>query len=256
MSLIEYTLEGTRNKVDISIERLKAFEPPEGYYLAFSGGKDSITIYKLAEMSEVKFDAHFHFTTVDPPELINFIKEEYSEVEFHRPEISMFKLIPKKLMPPTRRVRYCCEFLKEYGGRGRCIITGIRGKESYRRSKRKIIETCYKKACKKYINPIIDWSEKDVWEFIKKYNLKYCCLYDEGYKRIGCIMCPMQKIKGKLMDKERYPKFYKAYLLAFKKMLIERNKRTDLRTEWKTSEEVMNWWIYEKSKIKQDTLFN
>ena len=255
MSLIEYTLEGKVNRVQIAIERLKSFEPPEGYYLAFSGGKDSITIYKLAKLSGVKFDAHFHFTTIDPPELIEFIKEEYPEVEFHRPEISMFKLIPKKLMPPTRRVRYCCEALKEYGGNGRFIITGIRREESYSRSKRPMVHYCFKDKTKRYLHLIIDWKEEDIWEFIKKYNLKYCSLYDEGYKRIGCIMCPMQKIKGKLMDKERYPKFYKAYLLAFKKMLIERNRRSDLKTEWKTPEEVMNWWIYEPSKQKQDTLF-
>ncbi len=131
MSLIEYTLEGKIDRVKIAIERLKSFEPPEGYYLAFSGGKDSIIIYELCKMAKVKFDTHFNFTTVDPPELVSFIKEKYPRVEFHRPEISMFKLIPKKLMPPTRLARYCCAALKEYGGKGRMVITGNRWKESY-----------------------------------------------------------------------------------------------------------------------------
>jgi len=257
MSLIELTLEGIKNKVNIAIERLKHFEPPEGYYLAFSGGKDSQCIYELAKMSGVRFDAHFHFTTVDPPELLKFIRDNYLEVKFHRPKKSMFQLIPKKLMPPTRMVRYCCEYLKEYGGKGRLVVTGIKWKESYKRSKRKIFEIDTKTKTKKFLNPIIDWTEQDSWEFIKQRNLKYCSLYDEGFKRIGCILCPMQTIKGKLKEKERYPKFYKAYLLAFKKMLIERNKRTDLRTEWDTPEDVMDWWIYGgKSKKKQDMLFN
>jgi len=256
MSLIEYTLEGTINKIDIAIERLKSFEPPEGYYLAFSGGKDSQVIYELAKMARVKFDAHFNFTTVDPPELLKFIKDNYPDVEFHRPEISIFKLISKKLIPPTRRVRYCCEYLKERGGSGRLVVTGIRSQESYKRSQRKIVESCYKDTTKKYINPIIDWNENDVWNFIKQKELKYCSLYNKGYKRIGCILCPLQTLRGKLKDKENYPKFYNAYLLAFKKMLIERNKRLDLKTNWKTPKEVMNWWIYEPSKQKQDTLFN
>ena len=255
MSLIEHTLEGKIDRVQIAIDRLKAFEPPEGYYLAFSGGKDSQVIYELAKMSGVKFDAHFNFTTVDPPELLKFIKDFYPNVQWHRPEISMFKLIPKNLMPPTRMIRYCCSYLKERGGSGRIVITGIRSQESYKRSKRKMVESCYKNPGKKYINPILDWTEADVWEFIKGQKLKYCKLYDEGYKRIGCILCPMQRISGKLMDAKRYPKFYKAYLLAFKKMLIER-ERKGKKTKWKTPEEVMNWWVYEPSNQKQDTLFN
>jgi len=255
MSLIEHTLYGVRNKVDITIERLRSFEPPEGYYLAFSGGKDSQTIYELAKMSEVKFDAHFNFTTVDPPELLKFIRENYPDVIWERPEKSMFTLIAEKSMPPTRIVRYCCYYLKEHGGDNRIVVTGIRRSESYKRSKRKIVENCIKSKTKFFINPIIDWSDYDVWEFIKKYNLKYCCLYDEGYKRIGCVLCPMQTIKGKLKDKERYPKFYNAYLLAFRKM-IEHRKLRKVEKNWKNPEEVMNWWIYEKSKQKQDTLFN
>ena len=72
--LIENTLWGKRDKVQIAIERLRQFEPDEGYYLAFSGGKDSITIYRLAEMAGVQFDAHYRVTTVDPPELVKFIQ--------------------------------------------------------------------------------------------------------------------------------------------------------------------------------------
>ena len=255
MSLKELTLEGEIDRVQVAINRLKTFEPPEGYYLAFSGGKDSQVIYHLAKMAEVNFDSHFNFTTVDPPELVDFIKTYYPGVEIHRPEISMFKLIPKKQMPPTRIVRYCCEVLKEYGGSGRLVVTGIRSQESYKRSKRKMVESCYKDKTKRYINPIIDWSETDVWDFIHQQGLKYCRLYDEGYKRIGCILCPMQTKKGKLRDAERYPKFYKVYLLAFKKM-IEHRHYSGLECKWKDPQEVMDWWIYEPSKQLQDTLFN
>ncbi|MDD5013823.1 MAG: phosphoadenosine phosphosulfate reductase family protein [Atribacterota bacterium] len=255
MSLIEYTLEGKVDRVQVAIERLKSFEPPEGYYLAFSGGKDSIVCYELCKMSKVKFDTHFNFTTVDPPELVKFIKDNYPDVEIHKPGISMFKLISKKLMPPTRRVRYCCEFLKERGGSGRLVVTGIRSQESYKRTKRRMVESCYKDITKRYINPIIDWTEYDVWEFIKQKELKYCSLYNEGYKRIGCVLCPMQTKRMKLVDIKRYPKFYRAYLLAFKNMLDQR-KLKNKKTEWKTPEEVMDWWINEPSKQKQDTLFN
>lgn len=39
---------------------------PEGYYLCFSGGKDSQVIYELAKQAKVKFQAYYNVTTVDP----------------------------------------------------------------------------------------------------------------------------------------------------------------------------------------------
>ena len=80
MALVEETLFGTQDKVQIAIQRLKAFEPPEGYYVAFSGGKDSQTIYHLCKEAGVKFDAHYSHTTVDPPEVIYFMRQHYPDV--------------------------------------------------------------------------------------------------------------------------------------------------------------------------------
>lgn len=253
MPLKDLTLFGELDKVQIAIERLKEFEPPEGYYLAFSGGKDSQVIYELAKMSGVKFDAHFNLTSVDPPEVMKFTKEYYPDVKLSKPKLSMFQIIPKEMLPPTRIARYCCEELKERGGHNRILITGIRWDESYKRTKRKMFETCFKNKTKHFLNPIIDWTTIEVWEFINSNNLEYCCLYDEGYKRIGCIMCPMSGKKGMLRDKGKYPKFYKAYLLAFKKMLNNLNKNPRAKLPiWNTPEEVMDWWIYGKKEEYAD----
>lgn len=128
-----------KDKVEIAIERIRAYEPEEGYYLCFSGGKDSVTIKALADMAKVKYDAHYSVTSVDPPELVRFIKDKYADVEFDYPRdkdgerISMWTLIPQRKMPPTRIVRYCCQELKERGGEGRFIVTGVRWAESSRR---------------------------------------------------------------------------------------------------------------------------
>ena len=80
MALIENTLFGTENKVELSITVLRSFEPAEGYYLAFSGGKDSVVVKALCDMAGVKYDAHYSVTSVDPPELVWFIKEYYPDV--------------------------------------------------------------------------------------------------------------------------------------------------------------------------------
>lgn len=125
--------------VQLAIERLKNFEPPEGYFVAFSGGKDSQCIYHLCEMAGVKFDAHYSVTSVDPPELVRFIRENYPSVTMEIPRdkngepITMWNLIPKKLMPPTRLARYCCSTLKEREGEGRVTVTGVRWAESNNR---------------------------------------------------------------------------------------------------------------------------
>lgn len=189
--LIENTLFGVRDKVQTAIDRIKEFCPPEGYYVAFSGGKDSTVVLDLVKRAGVKYDAHYNRTTVDPPELVRFIREQYPDVEERKPEMNMWQLIPKKRMPPTRTVRYCCQYLKEGGGAGRTVITGVRWAESTKRSKRRMVEVCNKNASKIHLHPIIDWSEYDVWTYIRSNNLPYCSLYDKGYKRLGCIGCPL-----------------------------------------------------------------
>lgn len=263
-----------QDKIEVSIQRLKEFEPEEGYYLAFSGGKDSVCIKALADMAGVKYDAHYNITTVDPPELIHFIRDNFPDVIWGKPEKTMWKLIEEKMMPPTMRVRYCCSELKEHGGDGRFVVTGVRWAESAKRrstrteveinyknhkskktqeqrkiflssdndGKRRMMEQCQTKN-KLILNPIIDWEDYEVWEFIEKNNLPYCKLYDEGFKRLGCIGCPLAGKKNMLMQFERWPSYYKKYLKAFEKAIIAR-KAKGMETQWETAEDVMNWWIY------------
>lgn len=146
-------------KVKDSIERLKAFQPRngEGYYLAFSGGKDSVVCKHLLGMSGVKFDAHYNNTSIDPPELVRFIIDKHSDVkrEYEKypvtyknsrlagKRITMFNLIPEKKLPPTRLARYCCQYLKESGGDGRKVVTGVRWAESSNRKNNQGVVSIY-----------------------------------------------------------------------------------------------------------------
>lgn len=271
--LVEQTLLGVRDKVAISIDRLRTFEPPEGYYLAFSGGKDSQCIYHLAIEAGVKFDAHYNITGIDPPELVQFIKTNYHDVKREMPSTSMWKLIIKNSGPPTRLNRYCCKHLKESGGEGRYCVTGVRWEESTRRKNtrniaefftknkeeqmlfndsteaRRMMENCTKKG-KFVLNPIIDWSESDVWEYLNSRNIKHCKLYDQGEKRLGCIGCPMGNTSGMEQDFLKYPKFRDQYLRTFDRLVQVRNEK-GLKPIWDTGEDVMNWWLYGTLKKKQ-----
>lgn len=248
--LKEQTLFGNINKVDIAIKRLQEFEPAEGYYLAFSGGKDSIIIYSLAKMARVKFDAHYNLTTVDPPELVRFIKRKYDDVCVERPEKNMWELIVQNKYPPTRIARYCCKYLKEIAGDGRTLITGIRWAESNQRKKRMMVENCKRhNSAKHFVHPIIDWSTEEVWEFIRTYKIAYCSLYDEGFKRIGCVLCPMQTVKDRIRDAKRWPKIKDGYIKAFDKC-IKARLEARLGSYYKTGDEMFEWWINEKKKTK------
>lgn len=255
-------------KLEVTLERLKTIEPRGGsWYLAFSGGKDSCVIKALADMAGIKYDAHYRVSSVDPPELVRFIKTEYPEVELEFPRYAdgtvatMWNLIPKQTMPPTQLARYCCRYLKEKGGEGRDKITGVRWAESVRRKNKRagleiqgdaktremldpdnmdedMVRYCMQS--KGFVlNPIIDWSDEDVWEFIHRYNVKYCHLYDEGFKRLGCIGCPMATEREKKRQFKRWPKYEEAYLRAFDRML-KNGKKEYLK--WDTPEDVMKWW--------------
>ena len=238
------------DKVESAKELLRMLEPREGFYLAFSGGKDSIVIHELARLADVKFEAHYHITTVDPPELVQFIRKYYPNVITDRPSITMWRLIEKKLFPPTRIQRYCCRELKEVHGEGRIVITGVRAQESVKRRNRPLIDKCPTKA-KVMVNLIVWWSEEEVWSFIKSRGLPYPSLYDHGYKRIGCIGCPMAN-KSRQRELDDYPKIKRAYLAAFGRMLEARKLRGLTNKKiGNTPEEVMAWWLQEP-KLESD----
>ena len=268
--LIKHHLFGVENKVKNAIELLQTFEPPEGYYLAFSGGKDSVVIKALADMAGVKYDAHYNLTTVDPPELVYFIRRHHPNVIVDKPQKTMWQLIIENGVPPTRTMRFCCRELKERGGEGRFCVTGVRWAESVMRKNkrakieinsmtknqvmlnndndeaRRVIENCVMES-KHIINPIVNWTDEDVWEFIHRHKIQYCKLYDEGFKRLGCIGCPMSSVPGRLHEFQRWPKYYQAYLRAFDRMLQAR-RESGKETRWATAQDVMDWWIYEPLK--------
>ena len=250
--LVENTLFGLQDKVQIAIDRIGYFEPPEGYCFEDSFGKDSTVVDHLLKMAEVQFDSHFCFTSVDPPELIKYGKRVRPYVIFERPENTMWHLIAERNLP-TRINRFCCSYLKEWHGSGRLVVTGIRWQESVKRRKRMMVETCYKDTTKTFLNPIIDWTTDDVWEFIKQEHLEVCELYHQGFKRIGCIGCPMQAVKTKKRDFDRYPNFKRAYLHAMQKNMDTRKTPS----KFADVEEWFDWWVSDKRRdIDKTDLFS
>jgi phosphoadenosine phosphosulfate reductase len=260
----------------------------------YSGGKDSDVQLELFKRSGVPFEVLNSHTTADAPQTVYHIREKFRELElqgikcdidYHiQPDgsrITMWNLIPNKLMPPTRRMRYCCQVLKEGGGSNRMIATGVRWGESSKRKNRevyesitsnisnkakvsdekmlltdnddtrKLFEQCQLKA-KTVVNPIIDWEDSDIWEYIESEHICTNCLYKMGYDRVGCIGCPIAG-KGRWKEFSDFPTYKNAYIKAFDRML-EVRKAKGKDTKWKSGEEVFLWWMEDENIIGQMTL--
>lgn len=208
-----------------------------GFHVAFSGGKDSQVIYELCKMAGVKHKAFFYKTSVDPKELLSFIRNSYPEVEWIRPKMTMYQLIVKVKSLPQRNRRFCCKYLKERQGLDSVVVTGVRRQESVKRRNRSIFESsCQLGHDKNMLNPVVNWTKSDVWAFLKLRNIEACILY-EKQDRIGCIGCPMSH-KRQRIDFRDNPNYRKAYKNSVQK-LIDMGKYS----AFEDAEDVMKWWI-------------
>lgn len=129
--------------------------------VTYSGGKDSDVLVEVALASGMPFEVYNSHTTVDAPQTVYHIRNRFKQLEekgikctighgeFKGQRATMWYLIEQKIMPPTRRVRYCCSVLKESGCEGRVIATGVRWEESAQRRTRKEIEAITSKKANK-----------------------------------------------------------------------------------------------------------
>lgn len=191
---------------------------------------------------------------------------------------TMWKLIPLKGYPPTRLARYCCDYLKETSGKHRMCALGVRADESSARKARGEFEVLFRDKAKRgnwdysaaseaiesarelpevfdcnlvtnmkrrgdtAVNPLIAWTEADVWDFLHDTRTDVCDLYSMGYKRVGCILCPLGGYASMQREGADFPKYRRAYIRAFDKM-IEKRKQDGKKCDWESGEEVYHWWV-------------
>lgn len=109
---------------------------------------------------------------------------------------------------------------------------------------RRMVELCYRTR-KTLVNPIVDWTDQDVWDFLHHYGCESNPLYQCGFKRIGCVGCPLAGAKNQKKEFERYPKYKNAYIMAFDRMVKHRKEIGKESEAWQNGEEVMDWWLQE-----------
>lgn len=182
-------------KIQMALLTIQTYEKtalalsPDGFYVCFSGGKDSIVLADLFKKAGVTYELHTSHTTLDAPQLVQFIKDKYPEAIQHKqPEAMLNYMVSHGKGLPSRLGRWCCSSYKENGGVGYFNAVGVRAPESPRRKglwRQVMTDTRTKK---QILAPILYWTDEDVWEYIKSDNLAYPVLYDAPYnfKRVGC----------------------------------------------------------------------
>lgn len=275
------------------------YDNTDGYYLAFSGGKDSQALYHVAKMAGVRFRGHMSLTSVDPPQVIRFVKRNYPDIVLHKPMMSMYDKAIELGKLPTRTMRWCCAEYKEKAGEGKVKLVGVRAAESVKRAKRNEIGVsggkftgtfeefndwsrnkidmkiakmgikvnedefsvksdneirCINGRDSIIVSPIFKWTDKDVWYFLNEIvQVPHCELYDIGYTRVGCVLCPMRSWKLKLMDMDRFPHVKRGWIKAIK--VLRREERgfyadmiwANESSEDEVAEAIFDWWMSGKS---------
>lgn len=228
----------------------------------YSGGKDSDVILQLAKESGVAFRVTHNLTTADPPDNVYYIRrvfaalrEEGIEAKINVPKRSLWRIMRETLVIPSRMMRVCCGELKERKmPDAPYIVTGVRWAESAARraksgiamvhtecahtgeqaaaaagflttddaSSRRLFEQCKMRGVR-VLNPIIDWSDDDVWSYLHSRGISANPLYKEGWTRIGCVGCPLAARRARELAFARYPKLYKAWRDAIA-YVIERRR--------------------------------
>ncbi len=236
MGLQQLNFEG-KNKVEVAIDLLRACEPPDGYYGASSGGKDSEVIKHLSVIAKVKADWHYCVSPIDPPQIYQFLRQYHPDIQWDYHARGFWKLVVKNGLP-TRKARWCCRYIKEAGGLGRVLITGNRRDEGNVRKGQKCFEK-HRKVDKTFVRPIFYWTKEEVWEYIHEYNLPYCSLYDDGFERIGCTLCPFTRNYQQQL--EHFPKVVRLWRMSADK--IAEKRRLQGKEDFIDGQYLWDWWL-------------
>lgn len=257
-------------KIDAAIDFIQRGEKvalslnEQGYFVAFSGGKDSQVLLWLVQQAKVKYKAYYSVTTNDPLQNVQFIRKYYKEVIFLHPKDNFYKLVEKNGLP-LRQMRYCCKVLKESAGGGFATLVGVRREESVRRSKYDFVDVvsrrkehkervggydlddiisvnhqCIKGKDKVLLRPMLDFTEKDVWTIINEFHLPKNPCY-EKVGRVGCIFCPFSSRQTIERYCVEYPKA-KETLLKSISVFLKNKPSIGL-----SKEDYFDWWLSDMS---------
>lgn len=275
--MLEEKIEHSLSLIKKAEKLALAMQSDMGFHVGFSGGKDSQVVLELVRMAGVKYKAVYNVTTNDPADNVRFIKNHYPGVEFSVPKESYFQLVAKKGLP-TMFNRWCCALFKEAAGTGFVVLTGVRREESSKRAAYDEIAKwgknkqgkeeidldkmeenkfqCVGGRDKFMVYPILEWTEEDVWAFIRERNLSINPCY-ESHKRVGCVFCPFARSKEIRAYCETHPRLKASFIHAIERYMERAGEKGKLPTaedyfEWWLSHEALDVYIDKKRQLKME----
>lgn len=207
--------------------------------VSYSGGKDSLATLLLTQEAGFELPIMFINTGIEFPETVEHVHELADEMDLEliegKPRSSFYDNI-EKFGPPGRDYRWCCkscklgpttELIRKRFPEGVLTFIGQRRFESDSRERKGSLWKNPWVPNQKGASPVQDWTALDVWLYIFGSKVKYNVLYEKGFQRIGCWLCPscdlseQELIEGTAIDPEPY-----------EKLLETERKERGLPKEW------------------------
>lgn len=248
-TVAEQDLFELEDKVELAKKRIRQFCAGKRVLVAFSGGKDSQACYHLCKEAGVPFHAQLSVTRFEPPEEIDFVRTHYPDVTFRRAYKMLLVDEIEYRGLPSRWCRWCCDCKHVKTDGYDIALVGVRAQESpQRRASWRMFGQ--KKDRTWYLCPVFDWTADDVWAYLNSRGIPHCSLYDVGFKRVGCVCCPLNASR-KRRDWLRWPKTAKMLYQGFLKhwaaakangFETKTGKRMHI-AEWETPREAFEQWL-------------
>ncbi len=196
----EYILEMEKEAVEFLDSSVGRYA--DQAIISFSGGKDSMCSLALTRQVDKNIPVIFINSTIEFPETIEYVHNistafQCKLIELF-PEQDFFSLC-NQLGPPSCFMPWCCQtqkfstlsnYINQNFNNGILSIEGLRNLESKQRMSYERISTNRSIARKTAILPIISWTTFDVWLYLLWRKLPINQLYKQGFKRVGCWICP------------------------------------------------------------------
>lgn len=221
------------NKIAIdAVNQIKGIAQRKEYVsspinVAFSGGKDSLVVLNLT-LSAVKKErvkAFFLNTGIEYPETLDFVQKYCKDNNIYLRQISAegkFWDNVEAFGPPAKDMRWCCKVCKlgpaniivsESAKKNEIFLTidGKRKYESFSRASIGASETNPFVPNQVNIFPIRNWRAIEVWLYIYKKTLSYNPLYNLGFERVGCYLCPASLSAEYKLFSTLHPQLYNTW---------------------------------------------
>ncbi|MHA2246275.1 MAG: phosphoadenosine phosphosulfate reductase domain-containing protein [Candidatus Hodarchaeales archaeon] len=230
------------------------------HVVAYSGGKDSLVTLDLVAQSNVFYEIIFSDTCLEYPETlenIRIVEQEYNKrVLTQKNESWDFWKRFDQFGPPSRNSRWCCKsaklfpvnkILNDFFPDDRQVLSyiGTRRYESLGRSREPRVSQNPWIPKQVTAAPINNWNAFEVFLYINKHGLTKFLnpLYEKGFIRIGCWLCPASSLADFRIMKESHPSLFTKLDTRLQK----------IKEKHGLSEKYVNWglwrWKYLPRKI-------